>query len=218
MPPALWQRPAGQRLSQLLGPAGSTLLSVCCFIWPRGEALPHPCQARSSGATGRAGVAAALWGWPPAGLCPLTLHRVRVVGTFAGLGSRRQLWPSPSTVPMGAGGGWPREPSVQALPLAAVSISQARPHTSRSWTQKSPRGERLSLLNVSQGWLPPWCRSPSSHSPNLPLEGAEAVLSRGPLLLPGQLSLTAAGTPTCPRRPSAGPRLPSRRSCSCPST
>lgn len=89
---------------------------------PLGKALPHPCQARSLGATGRAGMAAALWGWPPARVCPLALRWACVMGTFAGLGSRRQVWPSPSTVPVGAGGDWPREPSVHALPLAPVSV------------------------------------------------------------------------------------------------
>lgn len=68
----------------------------------------------------------------------------------------------------------------------APGARQARPHTSRSRTQNSPRGERLSLLKVSQGQLPPWCRSPSSHSPNLPLGHAEAVLSQGPPAAPAR--------------------------------
>lgn len=53
--------------------------------------------------------------------------------------------------------------------LACLCWGQARPHISRSWMQNSSRCERVSLSKVSQGWLPPWCRSPSSHSPNLPL-------------------------------------------------
>lgn len=48
----------------------------------------------------------------------------------------------------------------QSIPPDATSVPrcgwqcQARPHPSRSWTQNSSQGERVSLSKVSQGWLP----------------------------------------------------------------
>jgi len=107
--------------------------------------------------------------------CP---HRrlAREVGVLAGTG-----WRDAGTTPCAsrqagwvlAGsrrvqGGGPRAcPQSHLRPLGRGG--QGRPHTSRSWTQNSSRDERVSLPKVSQGWLPPRCRAPSSHSPNLPL-------------------------------------------------
>lgn len=63
----------------------------------------------------------------------------------------------------------PKNPLSCTFFFGSLCWGQARPHISRSWMQNSSRCERVSLSKVSQGWLPPWCRSPSSHSPNLPL-------------------------------------------------
>lgn len=104
--------------------------------------------------------------------CPHRLFFPHKIGTLLGAGERRRgkagsilqaLQVLSGTAVLDI------SPLSSTFFLGCLCCGQARPHISRSWMQNSSRCERVSLSKVSQGWLPPWCRFPSSHSPNLPL-------------------------------------------------
>lgn len=123
-------------------------------------------------------------GWREAGV-RLCNHPGRVGGYWQGRAVHETLVPK-------------HPPDATFVPRCGWQ-GQARPHTSRSWTQNSSRAERVSLSKVSQGWLPPWCRSPSSHSPNLPLGRCQRHDQPGvpspASSMPGHLPVP---TPGCP--------------------
>lgn len=108
--------------------------------------------------------------------CPHRLFFPHEIGTLLGTGERKRgkAGSIPQALQVLSGTAVldisSNRPLSSTFFLGCLCWGQARPHISRSWIQNSSRCERVLLSKVSQGWLPPWCRSPSSHSPNLPLQ------------------------------------------------